>query len=217
VVRKGNYLWSEDKGSEPKPKNLKGGKMKKVLRAVVVLILSVVSTTYGFDGNRKGFVLGGGLGFSPRSSWEGNVVDLSTFPPQIVKADENKAGLGLNLIIGYAWDEQNMIVYEGNVTGWNSDLFVDQSIAQGFNGASWYHYFGVPGRSAFTTLGLGFYVFDVKDYDANDAKGAILLGGGYEFARHWQLGGYLGIGKTSDPGGDFDHTHFSILVSGVAF
>jgi len=188
-------------------------KMRTII--LTAMILGLVSSAFGFNGLRKGFVLGGGLGFAPTSSWKGDVIDASTL--QIVKADESKAGVGLNFIIGYAWDEQNMIVYEGNVTGWKSDLFGDQSISQGYNGAAWYHYFGTPGRSAFTTAGLGFYVFDVENYDANDLGGAILLGAGYEFARHWQIGGYLGFGKTSDPGGDFEHAHFNILVSGVAF
>lgn len=189
--------------------------MKKQLVLSVVIGLVCISSSFGFNGQRQGFVLGGGLGIAPSSSWEGNVYDV--FAMQIVNADEHGVGLGLNFLIGYAWDEKNMIVYEGNVTGWTSDLFVDQSIAQGFNGGAWYHYFGVPGRSAFTTLGIGFYVFDVEDYDANDVGGAILLGAGYEFAPHWQVGAYLGAGQTSDPGGDFDHAHFSILVSGVAF
>ncbi len=189
--------------------------MKKQWILALAMTIVCVSSTFGFDGSRKGFVLGGGLGFAPSSSWKGNVIDLNT--QQIVKADENGAGVGLNFIIGYGWDEKNLIVYEGNVTGWNSDLFVGQSISQGFNGGSWYHYFGPTGHSAFTTVGLGVYIFDVENYNANDFKGAILLGGGYEFARHWQFGGYLGFGQSSDVGGDFDHTHFNILVSGVAF
>lgn len=189
--------------------------MKKILAVVFVLLTAMATSSFGFNGNRQGFVLGGGLGLAPTSRWEGNVYDISS--GQIVRADENGVGLGLNFIIGYAWDEYNMIVYEGNVTAWSSDLFIDQSIAQGFNGAAWYHYFSTAGRSAFTAAGLGFYVFDVGDYDANDPKLGLLAGAGYEFARHWQVGGYIGIGQTSDPGGDWDHTHLSILVSGVAF
>jgi hypothetical protein len=189
--------------------------MKKQFLTFTMLLLALASSGLAFDGNRKGFVLGGGLGFAPVSKWEGYVFDLSSM--SVVKADEESAGVGLNFIIGYAWDEHNMIVYEGNVTGWKSDLFRDQSIAQGFNGAAWYHYFGIPGRSAFTVGGLGFYVFDVEDYDANDPKVGLLFGGGYEFARHWQVGGYIGLGQTEDPGGNFDHVHMNFLVSGVAF
>jgi len=191
--------------------------MKEQMFKVLLFLVAFVSSSFGFDGHRKGFVIGGGLGFAPASSWSGKVLDASSFPPQVVNADENKAGLGLNLIIGYAWDEQNMIVYEGNVTGWKSDLFTDQTISQGYNGASWYHYFGRAGHSAFTTAGLGIYVFDVGDYDANNPGVGILLGAGYEFARHWQVGGYLGFGRTTDPGGDFDHGHFNILVGALAF
>ena len=191
----------------------RGFRMRNLQTIVLTLTLLAASSASGFDGNRKGFVLGGGLGFAPVSSWS---VDISPFFGPISSINETGAGIGLNLIIGHAWDEQNMIVYEGNVTGWKSDFF-DMTMSQGFNGGAWYHYFGIPGRSAFTTLGLGVYLFDGEDVTANDVGIGFLAGGGYEFARHWQVGGYFSLGRTSDAGVDFDHYHLNILVSGVAF
>jgi hypothetical protein len=181
--------------------------MKKLLGILTVLTLVLTSSSFGFDGNRKGFVLGGGLGFSPAASWEVDGTSL----------DESGAGFGLNLVIGFGWDEQNMIVYEGNVAGWTSDFFLDRQVSQGFNGASWYHYFGPAGSSAFTTLGIGYYIFDVEGFDSNNPGLGLLAGAGYEFARHWQVGGYFSYGKTSDPFFDYNHYHINILVSGVAF
>ena len=186
--------------------------MKKLLGILTVLTLVLTSSSFGFDGQRKGFVLGGGLGFSPAANWS---VDVPTFLGTL-NVGETNVGVSLNLVIGYAWDEQNMIVYEGNVAGVSSDFF-NQTLSQGFNGAAWYHYYGLPGSSAFTTAGLGFYVFDGENFTANDPGVGILLGAGYEFARHWQVGGYFSFGKTSDVGINFDHYHFSILLSGVAF
>jgi len=184
---------------------------------VVTLALMLSGSVLGFDGQRKGFVLGGGLGFTPAASWK---VDIDYFGQGVVDYDENGAGVAVQFVIGGAFDEHNMLVYEGNVVGYNSDLF-DESIAQGFNGAAWYHYFGETGKSFFTTLGVGFCYYKVGDYDATTPGGAILLGGGYEFSRHWQIGGFLSFGKTTDEAlgleGTFNHSHISVIVSGVAF
>lgn len=187
--------------------------MKTTTVVAVLLAIFLVSTATGFDGDRKGFVLGGGLGFAPVVKWS---VEESFLGHTVLKIDETRAGVGLNLLIGYAWDEKNMLVYEGNAVGYASE-FGDQTIAQGFNGGSWYHYFGRPGKSAFTVGGLGLYSFDRENSDQHDPGFAILLGGGYEFARHWQVGGYLSFGATSAHGLDYKHSHLSVLVTGVAF
>jgi hypothetical protein len=172
----------------------------------LVLIVLLSTSTFAFDGNRKGFVLGGGLGFALQGKYSFDAIDF----------EEDGSGLALNLVIGGAFDERNMLVYEGNVMGYTSDLF-DRLITQGFNGASWYHYFGETGRSFYSTLGIGFYVFEMEDFDSNDPGFGLLLGGGYEFAKHWQVGAYYSYGKTSDAGFDFTHHHINLLFTGIAF
>ncbi len=94
--------------------------MKHYVSIIVahVLIIFLSSSAYGFDGARKGFVLGGGLGFSPAS-----------YSPY-----QTNAGAGAQFLIGYAWDTSNMIVYEGNATGYE---IYNETRSQGFNGASW--------------------------------------------------------------------------------
>lgn len=186
-------------------------KLARVLTLVMLVVL-IASSVSAFDGMRKGFVLGGGLGFSPYTTWSFSE-ELFGFN---VNFDESNVGIGLNLVIGYAWDEYNMLVYEGNVTGANSDL-LDETISQGFNGASWYHYFGPQGKSFFTVVGLGFYVNKVGDYDADDPGGGYLFGGGYEFARHVQAAVYFSGGQTKSDGVTIGHNHFSILIGAVAF
>ena len=186
--------------------------------SVIVLItcLLLAGTALGFDGQRKGFVLGGGLGFAPVAHWE---VDANLFGLQ-GSAEEDKFGVALQFVIGGAFDEHNMLVYEGNVAGFKSD-FGDEGIAQGFNGAAWYHYFGPVGKSFYTTVGLGFYYFKIGDYDATDPGGALLLGGGYEFSPHWQIGVSLTVGSTSESiplaSADLKHANLSVMVSGIAF
>jgi hypothetical protein len=186
--------------------------MKKHSLLVMVAMVLLAAQTFAFDGQRHGFVLGGGLGFAPISRW--SLADNQyTFGG---KASESRPGVGINLMIGYAFDDQNMLVYEGNATGYSSKLN-DKIATQGMDSFSWYHYFGPTGKSAFTTAGIGLYSFDVEN--AGDFSNGLgfLLGGGYEFARHWQVGAYLGFGRTSQAEADFNHVHLNLLISTVAF
>jgi len=186
--------------------------------ALFALFLLAACSTYGFDGNRKGFVLGGGLGLSPYSKWSG----YGTFgATQVVEhKNENGAGPGLNFLIGHAWNEQNMIVFEINGASWNSkELSDNPRVAQGTNGTVWYHYFGSPGRSVFSAAGLVFYRFTywtTSRFNQNMGLG-LIFGGGYEFARHWQIGGYLGTGHSYVVSSDWNYTHLNILVSAILF
>lgn len=180
-------------------------KFTRVL-TIVLLIVLIAGSVSAFDGMRKGFVLGGGLGMAP-------VVRASAFD-----IDDSEAGLGLNLFLGYAWDEFNMLVYEGNMAGREESGI---SVVQGFDGAAWYHYFGPQGKSFFTVVGLGFEYYEIEDLDANDRGGAYLIGGGYEFTRHVQVALYFSGGKTTFNffGADVDmgHNHLSISINAVAF
>ena len=191
--------------------------MKRLLIALSLMIAVLVCSASGFDGKRKGFVLGGGLGIMPGSSWSLDTFDVRigflTEPP----IDENKTGMGMNLRIGFAWNESNMVVFESNLSRYNSDILRNRIVIQGFSGPTLYHHFGRVGKSFFVAAGLGFYFFDVDDFEAFDPGLGLLVGGGLEFARHIQMAGYFASGKTSDNGVDYGHSHFSILVSAVAF
>jgi hypothetical protein len=91
-------------------------------------------------------------------------------------------------------------------------------IVQGFSGPTWYQYIGDAGRSFFMNFGLGVYVSSITDRKTNDPGFGMLLGCGYEFAKHWQIGGYYSWGHTKYGGSiDFSHYHFNILICGIAF
>ncbi len=178
------------------------------LRLVILSILLIIfaSSAWGFNGERKGFVLGGGLGFAP-------IVKTT-----LGSLEDNKSGVGAHLLIGHAWDDYNMIVYEGNVSVYAiSGYYEDITVGQGCDAAVWYHYFGETGKTAFTAAGIGLYRYMVDGENATDAGLAILLGGGFEFSRHWQFGAYISFGKTSSGSLDLDHTNLNILISTVAF
>ena len=194
--------------------------MKRILPALLLSVAFLSSSALAFDGNRKGFVLGGGLGIAPAitvsADLKATIEDVGELT--IYGVEDTRAGAAVHFVIGYAWDNHNMVVYEGNGAAFEDN---DVVVSQSFNGASWYHYFGPIGRSAFTVAGLGLYGFDTDKTDRADYGGGMLLGGGYEFSPHWQVGGYLSFGQTSYSEGiaklDLKHSTLSILISGIAF
>jgi hypothetical protein len=187
--------------------------VKRFLAALAVALVSSPFAAAAFDGNRKGIVLGGGMGLSPTARWSAEL------------ASECKFGVGVHFFAGYAWDEQNMVGYEKNGTVYHSKYYNSDSLvgsgdlltAQGFQGASWYHYWEQPARALFTVVGLGFCEFDRGEGYHSDPGGAYLLGTGYQFTRRLQAGLYYSAGRTSDAGHDFAHRHLSLLVSYFAF
>ncbi|MCH9032704.1 MAG: hypothetical protein IIB00_10670 [candidate division Zixibacteria bacterium] len=187
----------------------------------LLLIIAPTSDAWGFDGSRKGFVIGGGLGFAPIARWSAPDVLLlnevgDTLGTEVF--NDTRVGVGVNILLGYAWNERNMIVYEGNASGYKSrKLAGDLVITQGFYGAAWYHYYGPMGATFFSVIGVGLYQFDIENSPDFDAGIGGLLGGGYEFSPHYQVGLYISTGRTSILSTDFSHLNISALVSAVAF
>lgn len=191
--------------------------MRRTLSVALIVFTVLCTSAAGFDGHRKGFVVGGGVGFSPYGHWSVDKI----YPHESVgvidaSSHEDRTTWGGHFIIGYGWDERNVLVYEANVILYHSDL-LDQSIDFGINSVSWYHYYGKYGKSLFSIVGLGYYSFESDDFEQTHYNGSILIGGGYSFLRHWQVGGYWATGKASSGPIDFNISHISILVSLIAF
>jgi hypothetical protein len=201
--------------------------MRTSILVVALLVLVLAGSTPAFDNHRKGFVLGGGLGITPWANWKGEPV-----PSFLDKYEETGTGVGGHLIIGYGFDDVNILVFNVNGTAYPSDLIsgVDITISQGFGGVTWYHYFPTQrGGAFFTALGVGRYAFGMEfEYQNFKVEGhtnpgfGMLGGAGYEFGQHWQVGMFFSAGNTSEPYGstvdiDYEHAHFSVLASYFAY
>jgi hypothetical protein len=196
--------------------------MNKIVLLTVAALLAMACTVSALDGTRRGFILGGALGVAPVVKWEGKGQNVPT------DYDETKAGIVVDVIVGLSWSEHNMIVLDIDLMTFQSTALevgnIKPTVFQGFSGFSWYHYFGPTGKSWFTTVGLGTYDFmadweddNVTVHAKNDDGFGWMVGGGYEFSRHWQIAARLSFGKTSEPGIDYDHMHFAVTVGAVAF
>lgn len=197
-------------------------------RAVVILsavFLTLSASVAGFDGQRKGLVLGAGLGFAPVAHWSTD--------NQGRNIDENVTAFGEYLLIGYGWNERNILAVKATMTLYNSDLY-DAGMIQGFGGLAWYHYFGKPGNSFFSIAGggvsrMGKTFEGIKIHFGDDGFGdlpeapktatgpAYLIGGGYEFLRHYQLTVFLAGGSLSESGRHYGIYNVYIMLSAFAF
>jgi len=182
--------------------------MRHLLVITLVTVLFLAASAGAFDGTRKGFVLGGGLGIAAFADYNAEEHGRTL--------SEGGSDIGMSFLLGYAWDDRNMIVYEGNASGWTSDS-LDENVFQGFYGAAWYHYYGHSNRSLFSVAGLGYYSFHVWTYERHDRGPALLVGGGYEVFFQVQVAAYYCRGWTKSAGVRFGHNQFNILASFVAF
>lgn len=189
--------------------------MRKLLTMSAAIILLGSSVAWSFDGERKGFVLGGGLGVASTN------IEVKGEPSY-----DNEPAIGAHGLIGYGWNDMNMLVIEANLASYEAENSL-LTVTVGWGGISWYHYFSPADRSFFTVAGLGMMNFDIHTegpggaYDSSaDPGGGLLLGAGFSFSRHFQLGLYVSAGETSVGGllpADFEHVNVSLLLSGVAF
>lgn len=136
-------------------------------------------------------------------------------------------------MIGYGWDERSILAVKANMTLFNSEIY-DAGMIQGFGGLAWYHYFGKPGNSLFSIAGggvsrMGKTFEGIKIHFGDDgfedlpeapktATGpAYLIGGGWEFLRHYQFTLFLIGGDLSESGQHYGICDVYIMLSAFAF
>jgi hypothetical protein len=159
--------------------------LNNVLIALTIVVTILSGPIRAFDGNRKGFVLGGGLGIGPSTKLKLN----DTY-------DKNDLGFAVNIVVGYAWNNKNIISLDYNANHFWPEMFGSDTAISVFISPVWYHYYGNGNQSLFSAFGLGRHGLGVKNYDSVRGLG-FLLGGGYEFKRHFQVGIYYSGGNVT--------------------
>lgn len=182
-----------------------------VISFLIILTLSLSADA--FDGERKGFVAGLGGGVAPVIHWSGNYLS----------SDVDRSGWGINFLVGYAWDDWNILAYEG--IGWLYELpqtSTDFSISA-LDGVRWYHYFDKRNR-LFTSLGIGWFVGSSGGTDFDVSGFGYTAGIGYEFIKQLQIGVYYVAAHSTAPS-DYEnkfkvttnHSVLNVLITLVAY
>ena len=186
--------------------------MVRKIILVIIITLVCASQSFAFDGVRKGFTMGLGAGYSPYAN-----PNLQNIP-----GDYSFAGFGMNLLLGYNWDNKNLLAWEvlGAINIQERSNDNDAGLV-GYNGITWYHYLKPTQKSYYTILGIGrVLAVSVIQNSDNTSTGygstgfGYILGGGYEFAKQLQFSMCYVGGKSSDYS---TKSHNSMIYMSVSF
>lgn len=182
---------------------------------VIALLVFCVSQSFAFDGNRKGYCIGLGGGFSPYANPDLHNLD----------SDYSFSGFGMNFLLsGYNWDNKNLLAWEifGAISP--GDIEKDDLGFLGINGILWYHYLKDASKSFYSILGFG-RIFSISVFENTSGSTygyrttgfGIVFGGGYEFAKQLQFSAYYVGGKSSDYSLKATNNMIYMSVSFVAY
>jgi hypothetical protein len=164
-----------------------GAKMfRKELVILFCLITMAGITTHvdAFDGQRKGFILGGGLGLGSTDFEQS--IDVGPFSS--VSGGESTFSFQTNFKIGYAPSEQMEIYYFSHQAffGMENILRNNVTIASGVGGAGVTYFFKTQVPSFFIAGGIGMAMWALPfESNADTWTGfGLTASGGYEFSRH---------------------------------
>ena len=181
--------------------------MYKSLAYLTAALILCTAGASAFDGNRRGFALGAGLGYAPVTVFDDNSANIS-------EQDDAMAQLTL---IGWGIDSRNVISFGGVWSGYNPERQDISGIEQGLVGLTWDHYFDSTAPSWFAGLMIGRFWSNVRHVQEERYGLGVSLSAGYEPVRHLRVGLYLYGSRTSDRGSSVYHGVLSVIVSATAF
>lgn len=185
---------------------------KKFL-VVSFLFLLFTQNLQAFDGNRKGFILGFGAGFSSLTSKIG-------YENSSNKYTEGYVPFVTNFKIGGGVNEQILIYWSSKVNWFSRDEKDNKTWISGIGTISGSYYLKPDIKSFFLSGGIGYASYqapfetDNQEEYTYDPGLAFFIGGGYEFAKHFSVETGICYGSTSK---DFENNGKNTYKNAVLF
>ncbi|MCZ6765439.1 MAG: outer membrane beta-barrel protein [bacterium] len=174
--------------------------MKRFASLFIVAILMGSSTNVAaFDGQLKGFVLGGGVG----GSWTSFTQELSGFgaPFDGTSDRENDIGFATDFKIGYGVNDQFLLYYVNRGSWFGLDNVLGETVtifnSVGLVGVS---YYVAPASSTYIMglIGIASWSAVFEEDSGGQIGFGLGAGVGYEFARHWAIETTFNWGNPED-------------------
>lgn len=162
------------------------GFTKKVLVVLVAcIVLSTATNVSAWDGQRKGFILGGGLGLGLTS------LTTESYAYGSISDRENKFGFQTDFKIGGA-PTNLILIYYTNKVSWYKEEEVydgkDVTFTSGLSAVGVSYYLLPEAPSAFFSGGIGISSWDApfeEELDIAWTGFGFYAGAGFEFSRYW--------------------------------
>jgi opacity protein-like surface antigen len=152
--------------------------MKRILLTAIMVcfIIGMTSQAQAFDGNRKGFILGLGLGYG-QSTFAVSAYDITV--------STSYSGFCSDFRIGYAPSEQVMLYWNSKVA-WITEF--DDLITYGLGGLGGAYYLKPEGPSFYFTGLIGFSsLTNISEASSSETGSGMGIGAGYEFSNHYSV------------------------------
>jgi len=183
-------------------------------------MLCSFGNAHAFDGERKGFILGGGIGLGMTSFTQ----SVAGFGERVSADRETKPSFVTDFKIGGGFSEQVLLYWTSRVSWFSlENIFGDTvTIASGTAGVG-ITYFPNPDSNFYLLGGLGLATWGSPfESDTSTATGLGLLGGiGFELSPHWTLDITLSLGNSSltESGVELTNGVAALLVTfnGIAY
>ncbi len=183
--------------------------MKKIYEVIFIVVFMLTSNNvFAFDGERKGFILGGGIG----AGYLSNTTSFNSFSDT-----DGRAVFLTNFKIGYAPSNTLEIYYISKVSWWGES---DKTFILGLSAIAATIYIDNTTETGwFISGGLGLSVLDAPfESNVESSNGFGLFGGGgYEFSSHWSVEVDLLYSTITDAGVDFNSFGVLVTVNVLAF
>ena len=184
--------------------------------SIVGVMLLTAANASAFDGQRKGFILGFGLGPGMdmhKQNASVSVLGISLLDQDFV--DESKFAFATDFRLGYAPNNQLIIYYDNKVSwfkaDWGEEMAVnistgsvnimgysDVMVLSGLTGFGVSYFLAPQAPSPFFTGGLGLASSMTFESGTSARIGfGFFVGGGYEFAPHWFAEGNISYGSAA--------------------
>ena len=179
---------------------------------IIFLIFVVTSNVFAWDGERKGFILGAGLGTG--------FVSHTQKANGYNSIDDGNIGFSINGKIGYALNNCLMIYNMGPGTFFKNIHIQDDKkrmITSGINGLGISYYFNENAPSPYIMGGIGISIWRAEfEPDIDDLEGTgIIIGGGYEYKSRFSIESHFTWAKASRKisGIDYKAQFFTINIT----
>lgn len=180
---------------------------------VVVLVAAMSVSALAFDGQRKGFILGGGVGFGMTSFTQ----TVEGYGQSVTSDRENKGAFMTNFKIGWGASEQLEIYYtqKSSFFGITNALDENVTILNAVGGVGVSYSLNLSAPTPFFTGGIGLATWSLpfEDNAPDTWTGfGFYVGAGYEFARHYSGELDLVYGNPGDSQGGLDASSSALSV-----
>ena len=179
------------------------------------VIVGLDHPAFAWDGTRKGFILGAGVGGGLISYTQ----EISGSNISVKSDRENTLAFMYDVRIGYAPSNLWQIYYLSEASWFGLDNIVGDrvTIASGLSGVGVTKYVRAQAPSPFFlgSIGLTTWSTPFEERSGTWVGAGLMLGGGFEFSRHWSVEGNLvwGKPKDEDSGVEVSSNTFSIRVT----